>query len=161
MDFSRLNRAELLGAAASILLIVAVFLPWYGLDKAPDLVRNYTEQKAWLCGTGNFNCSAWEQFNILRFLLIAAAAAPLILAWIILRGHSLGWPPGQLTMVVGLTATVLIGYNGIVSKPWDFGGSLKWGYLVGLVAAVGIAAAGIWRSYQMGGGPERKPPGTF
>jgi hypothetical protein len=158
MDFSRLNRAELLGALASILLIVAVFLPWYGLDHAN---ANYGSQDAWLCGANTYDCSGWETFSLLRFLLIAAAAAPLILAWILVRGHSLGWPPGQLTMVVGLTATVLIGYNGIVSKPWDFGGSLKWGYLVALIAAIGIAVAGVWRSYQMGGGPERKPPGTF
>jgi hypothetical protein len=159
MDLSRLNRAELLGALASILLIIAVFLPWYSLDES--LGRNYTQQDAWLCGANNFSCSAWDTFGILQYLLLAAAAAPLILAWILIRGHTLSWPPGQVTMIVGLTATVLIGYNGIVSKPWDFGGKLDWGYLVGLIAAVGIAAAGIWRSYQMGGGPERKPPGTF
>jgi hypothetical protein len=158
MDLSRLNRAELLGALASILLIVAVFTPWYGLDKANT---NYGDQGAWLCGANHFSCTGWTTFSLLRFLLIAAAAAPLILAWIVIRGHTLSWPPGQVTMIVGLTATVLIGYNGIVSKPWDFGGKLKWGYLLALIAAVGIAVAGIWRSYQMGGGPERKPPGTF
>lgn len=159
MDLSRLNRAELLGALASILLIIAVFLPWYSLDEG--LKNNYGAQDAWICDAGNFSCSAWGTFGILQYLLIAAAAAPLILAWIVIRGHTLSWPPGQVTMIVGLTAGVLILFNGIISRPGEFGVSLDWGYLVALFAAAGIAAAGLWRSYEMGGGPEKKPPGTF
>ena len=53
----------------------------------------------------------------MRWLLIAAAAAPLILSYIVVRGHQLTWPRGELTAIVGLTAFVLIAYNGFVDKP--------------------------------------------
>ena len=43
--------------------------------------------------------------------------APLILAYIVARGHKISWAPGELTMVVGFTAFVLIRYNGIIDPP--------------------------------------------
>ena len=39
----------------------------------------------------------------MRWFLLAGALSPLILAWIIVRGHKLSWAPGEMTMVVGFT----------------------------------------------------------
>ena len=39
--------------------------------------------------------SGWDAHPILHWLLLAAAAAPLILAWIIVRDHQLSWPRGR------------------------------------------------------------------
>ena len=77
MDFSRLNRTRvLIGGAASILLVISIlFLPWYTLTDTETRV----EQQAWLCGEGEFSCTGFETFPILRWLLLAAAFAPLIL----------------------------------------------------------------------------------
>ena len=50
-------------------------------------------------------------------LLLLAAIAPPILAYIVVRGHKLSWAPGELTMVAGFTAFVLIAYNGIIDPP--------------------------------------------
>ena len=38
--------------------------------------------------------------------------APLILAWIIIRGHALAWPRGELTAVVALVALTLTVFRG-------------------------------------------------
>ena len=56
----------------------------------------------------------------LDWLLVAACIAPFILAWIIARGHKLTWKPGEVTMIVGITAFVLILCNGIIlGRPGD------------------------------------------
>jgi hypothetical protein len=163
MDFSRLNvRRTVLGGVGSLLLVVSIlFLPWFSLTDVPEREN----QGAWLCGEGEFSCTGFETFPILRWLLIAAALAPLILAWIIVRGHELTWERGELTMVVGFTAFVLIAYNGILDKPapdegLEFGTSLDWGYWVALLSTVLIAATGFLRAAEERGPIKRKAPGT-
>jgi hypothetical protein len=58
---------------------------------------------------------------------------------------------------------VLIGYNGIIDKPGqglaEIGVSLDYGYFVGLLGSIGIAATGFLRS-QAGQRRVRKAPGT-
>ena len=161
MDFSKLSRSEWLGLAASALLVVAVlFLPWFDLAHGPSRAPG---GDGFLCGDGEFSCTGFETFPILRWLLIAAALAPLILAYILVRSHRLSWPPGEMTMVAGFAAAVLIIYNGIIDKPGsgiaEQGVSLDYGYWVALVSAVVIAATGFTRS-QEGQRRVRKAPGT-
>lgn len=163
MDVSKLSRSELLGMVAAAVLIIAVlFLPWYGLAETEPRLAG----QDFICGTGDYTCTGFETFPILRWLLLAAASAPFILAWIVIRGHKLSWAPGEMTMVVGFTAFVLIAYNGLIDPPGsgtaEIGISKEWGYYVALLAAAGIAAAGIGRSMeeQDGGAGARKTPGT-
>ena len=159
MDFDKLDRSELIGVASGVLLALSLFLPWF--DLATDVTRD--EAGDWVCGTGENSCSGWSTFPILRWLLLLAAAAPLILSWIVIRGHHLTWPRGELTAIAGLTALVLIGFNGIVSKPSenDIGVGLEWGYFIAIIAAIGIFVAGGFRAVESGGGGQRKPPATF
>ena len=163
MDFSRLDRRRtLIGAIGSALLLVSVMLlPWFSLTDVPERA----EQNSWVCGVEDFSCTPWETFPILRWLLLLAAAAPAILGYILIRGHKLSYPPGEMTMVAGFAATVLIAYNGIIDKPApedgiEFGTSLAWGYWVGLFAAILIASIGFMRSLESGARQGRKAPGT-
>lgn len=161
MDFSKLDRSEVLGVFSSLLLIVSVLaLPWYGLDQNP--ARDTGE--GFLCGQQDYTCTGWETFPILRWLLLAGASAPLILAWIVIRGHKLSWAPGEMTMTVGFTALVLVGYNGVIDRPGsgieEIGNSLDYGYWLALLATISIAAAGYWRSVTARGKVARKAPGT-
>jgi hypothetical protein len=163
MDFSRLNRNRaLVGGAASLLLVISVlFLPWYSLTDTPERA----EQGSWLCGTNDFSCTGFETFPILRWLLLLLALAPAILAWILIRGHKLSYPPGEMTMVAGFAGMVLIGYNGIIDKPspddgLEFGISLDYGYWIALLATIVIAGTGFFRSLESGARKERKAPGT-
>ena len=152
MNLGRLGRGEFLAVLGGLLLALGVFLPWYATN--PD------NRNANLDGvTGSF--SAWEAHPILRWLLLAAAAAPLILAWIIVRDHQLSWPRGEMTAVVGMIALVLVLYVGLVDRPGEPSGqiSLRYGWYVSLLGIVLIIVGGAMRA----GGTERprKPPGVL
>jgi hypothetical protein len=168
MDFARLNRGRVLvGGVASILLIVSIlFLPWYSVSEIDQRLPespNFNPD-AFICGEGEFECTGFETFPIMRWLLLLAAIAPLILGYILVRGHRLSYPPGEMTMIAGFAAAVLILYNGIIDRPGsnvaEIGVSLDYGYFVALFAAAGIAAVGFSRSLESGGRQKRKAPGT-
>jgi hypothetical protein len=167
MDFSRLDRNRvLLGGLGSIVVIISLlFLPWYSLGHtvSRDPSNASYDAGTFICGTGDFKCTGFETFPIARWLLLAGALAPLILAWILVRGHRLSWAPGELTMVVGFVMIVLIGYNGLIDKPGsgpaEVEVSLTYGYWLALLGAIAIAATGFLRS-QVGQKRERKAPGT-
>ena len=162
MELSALDRNRTIagGLAAIALLGSLFFLPWYDLDP-----ENREGQGAWICGENELECTGWQTFPIMRFALILAALAPVILGYILVRGHKLSYPPGEMTMVAGFTAFVLIGYNGIAFKPQpdqglDFGVGLDIGYWVALLAAATIGVVGFLRSMESGGRQGRKAPGT-
>jgi hypothetical protein len=159
MDFSKLDRSELIGIAAGVLLAISLFLPWYSLGSG--VVRD--SEGDFVCGRAHDTCTGWATFPILRWLLLLAAAAPLILTWIVIREHKLTWPRGELTAIAGLTALVLIFFNGFVDKPSanNIAISLDYGYFIAMVAAIGIFIAGGFRAVESGGGAQRKPPATF
>jgi hypothetical protein len=165
MDFSRLNPTRVvLGGIASLLLIISIlFLPWYTLDENPQRLAPDTSEDVWVCGVGEYECTGFETFPILRWLLLLAALAPPILAWILIRGHKLSWAPGEMTMVVGFVMLVLIGYNGIIDKPGsgnaEIGVSLDYGYWIALLCSIAIAGTAFFRS-RAGQRRERKAPGT-
>ena len=163
MHFSKLSRSELLGVVAAALLVLALFfLDWYTLGDTPG--RTDGAEDEFICGLGQYSCTGFDTFPILRWLLLAAAIAPPILAYIVIRGHKLSWAPGELTMVIGFTAFVLLAYNGIIDSPGTGAAqidvSTELGYWVALLAAAGIAAAGIGRSMDAQKGQGRKTPGT-
>jgi hypothetical protein len=162
VDASRLDRSEIIGMVAAAVLVLSLFFTWFSLSTDPEVVQRGQEEGNWACGVGDSSCTGWETFPILRWLLIAAAAAPFILSWIVIRGHALSWPRGELTAIVGLTAFVLIAYNGIVDKPEDgLEMSLGFGYWLALLASIGIFISGGFRAVESGGGAQRKPPATF
>jgi hypothetical protein len=159
MDTSELRRSELVGLIAALILILSLFLEWYSLGTSA--VRD--ESSDWVCGVGNTSCSGFDSFPILRWLLLAAASAPIILTFLVVRGTQLSWPRGEVTAIVGITAFVLIAYNGLVDKPSanDIQISLSYGYFIALLASLGIFIAGGFRAVESGGGAQRKPPATF
>ena len=152
MNFSRLGRGELLAVLGGIALALSLFLPWY--ETNPD------NRNAVINGVrGTF--TAWEAFPILRWLLLAAAAAPLILAWIIVRDHQLSWPRGEMTAVVGMIAIVLVLYVGFVDRPGEPSGeiSLKAGWIL---AVAGCALAIVGGATRAGSTERpRKPTGVL
>jgi hypothetical protein len=162
LDASKLDRSEIIGMVAAAVLVISVFLEWYSLTTDPSVVSRGGDPSNWACGVGNSSCSGWNTFPVVSVLLILAALAPFILSWIVIRGHALSWPRGELTAVVGLTAFVLIAFNGLIDKPQDgIEISLSWGYWLALLASIGIFVSGGFRAVESGGGGQRKPPATF
>jgi hypothetical protein len=155
ISFSRLTVGELLGMAAGLLLVASLFMTWFTTSSNPN-------SKITSAGIGaNQSATAWETFPRLKWVLVAAAVAPFILTWIVARGHKLTWKPGEVTMIVGMTAFVLVLCNGIIlGKPAPaIEISLSWGYLVALIAAAGMMVAGFLR--QALHSDARKPPGVL
>jgi hypothetical protein len=160
-DFMRIGVGEFLGFAGSIILFGSLFLPWFKTScTSPGHPAGCNPNSTLHGQVGHF--SAWETFAKLDVLLTLACIAPFVLAWIVIRGHSLTWRPGEITMIVGMVATVLILLNGIVlGKPGtdSVGISLQIGWFLGLLGALGIVAGGVLR--QAVGGRTRKPPGVI
>jgi hypothetical protein len=152
MDLSRLRRGELIAAVGGILLAVGIFLAWY--RTAPSNA-NATIDGA----RGSF--SAWNVHPVLRWLLLAAAAAPLILVWIIVRDHELSWSRGELTAVVGIAAFGLIFYTGVIDRPGEPSGeiSLRLGWFFALLGSILMIVGAAMRSADTD--KPRKPPGVL
>jgi hypothetical protein len=152
MNLARLGRGEYLAVLGGLLLALSLFLPWYGTN-ADNRNANIDGARGTLTG--------WEAHPILHWLLLAAAAAPLILAWIIVRDHELSWPRGEMTAVVGMVAIVLVLYVGLVDRPGEPSGeiSLKLGWYVAVLGCALTVAGGAMRA----GSSERprKPPGVL
>jgi hypothetical protein len=152
LDFSLWLPGEYYGFVGSAVLLLSMFLPWYGTSTNPNAQINGAR--------GTFD--AFATFKLLDILLVGACAAPFILAWIVARGHALTWKPGEVTMIVGMTAFVLIVLNGVIlGKPGgpDSEIELKIGWYIGLLGAVGICAAGVLRQAEQA--RDRKPPGVL
>jgi hypothetical protein len=152
MHFSRLGRGELVAAVGGLLLAGCLFAPWYGTD--PD------NPNAQIDGaTGKL--SGFDVHTTLRWLLLAAAIAPWILIWIVLRDHELSWARGEMTAVVSIAAFGLVAYVGLLDRPGDPSGaiSLQWGYWGALLGTILMTAGGAVTA----GRTERtrKPPGVL
>jgi hypothetical protein len=162
VDFRRLGTGDIVAAAGGLVLFISMFLPWFSVEAGPG-DRD-------VCGQGVRECSGFDTFSLfstlivpgMDFLLVGAAIAPWILVWIVVRGHTLSWPPGEVTMIVGAIASTLILYNGVVDRVGSTREfvSLDIGWYLGLLGALGIVAGG-GISQVRRGGVRRKPPGTF
>jgi hypothetical protein len=152
MHFGRLGRGELVAALGGLLLAVCLFLPWYETD--PDNPNAFIdgEQGA---------LSAFDVHPLMRWLLLAAAAAPLILIWIIVRDHQLSWSRGELTAVVAIAAFGLVAYSGLLDRPGSPSGAiaLQLGYFGALLGTVLMTAGGALRAAESE--TARKPPGVM
>jgi hypothetical protein len=144
-----------MGMGAAVVLVLSLFLPWF--------TTSSSNPNSTLGGgiTGGDSASAWQVFSTLDLLLVAAGSAPFILAWIIARGHKLTWKPGEVTMIVGIVAFMLILCNGVILGKPDPGieVGLGIGYFVGLLASLGLLAAGYLRQALYT--TARKPPGVI
>ena len=154
LDTSRLSPGEFAGMAAGAVLFLSLWLPWFTTSGGNPNSR--------LGGaSGGDGVNAWHVFSSLDILLTLAATAPFVLSWILARGHRLTWKPGEVTMIVGITAIVLILCNGIIlGRPGDSVDiGLGIGYFVGLLASGGLLVAGYLRQAYYT--TARKPPGVI
>ena len=151
MDVSRVQRGERIAIYGGILLVVGLFLPWYHLKKLGQVGST----------RGPADLSGWESHPTLRWFLLAAAVAPLILAYIIARDTKLSWPRGQMTSVVAIAAFGLVAYTGFLDRPGEPGGaiSLQLGYFGALLGTILMIVGGAMTA----GETERvrKPPGVL
>ena len=153
MHFKELSRGEMLATIGGVLLLISLFLSWYTLGNRHAMLQS--------CHGPNSECTGWIALSALRFVFLAAAVAPAILAYIIIRGHALSWPRGELTAVVALVALMATLVAGVIDKPGtpkaEIGVTTGW--WVALGADVLILIGSVWRAQKSGA--RRKPPGVL
>ena len=119
MDLRRLRTGELITGASGLVLLVALFLAWYG-----DL-------------------SGWEAFTVLDLILallaLAALAVPIVTA-----GHRVPALPlalQSLTALFGMLCFLLVLFR-VLNLPGDAHGR-EWGLWVALAAVLGIVGGAL------------------
>jgi hypothetical protein len=152
MNFRRIGQGEIVAAIGGFLLGLSLFIKWY--EARPE---NPNANINGLKGV----VSAWSAHPTMRYLLLAAALAPMILLYIVVRDHELSWPRGELTAVVGIFAFGLVFYHGVIDRPGNPPGEieLEIGWYMALLGTILIAAGGATRA--SGTERPRKPPGVL
>jgi predicted lysophospholipase L1 biosynthesis ABC-type transport system permease subunit len=150
----RIGWAELVGLSASAILFISLYLPWFQTDTSNrnSRIGGVTSKKEAI--------TAFVAYDYLQYALIAACLAPIILALLVLFNRETSWDRGEVTAIVGLTALVLILFNGVIGGRPDDAVSitLSFGYYLALLASLGIFAGGALRMMEKG--PTNKPPGV-
>jgi hypothetical protein len=151
MHFRELDRGELIAVLGGAILAASVFLEWYKLGDRFAVLNT--------CRGPNGSCSAWKSLMIIRFLLLVTAVAPAVLAWIIVRGHALSWPRGEMTAIIAIAALTFTLFRGLIDKPGMPNSeiSVAYGWWIGLVGGVLILIGSVWRAQESA--TTRKPPG--
>jgi hypothetical protein len=153
MHFGDIDRGELIALAGGIVLGISLFLAWYSLGNVNTTLNG--------CKGPNSSCTGWQSLLILRYILLVAAISPLILIYVIIRGHGLGWPRGELTAVIALVALTFTMFRGPIDKPGSPRTqiSLSFGWYVALVGGILILIGAVYRSQESA--QRRKPPGVL
>jgi hypothetical protein len=153
MDLKALHRGEIVAVFGGLLLGISIFLPWYTLG------NKFTHLQS--CQGPNTTCTGWESLPALRYLFLLGALAPLILAWIIVRGYALAWPRGELTAVVAVIAIILTLFLGVIDRPGQPNGEigLSWGWFIALLGGLLMVTGSAWRARESA--PKRNPPGVL
>jgi len=151
MDFRQLDRGELIAVLGGAILGLSVFLAWYTLGDRYTVLGH--------CRGPDSSCTAWNSLLILRFLLLIAAVAPAVLAWIILRGHALSWPRGEMTAIIAIAALTFTVFRGVIDKPGTPPGEIgiSFGWWIGLVGGALILIGSVARTKESM--TTRTPPG--
>jgi hypothetical protein len=154
MQFSKLDRGEAVAVIGGVILAVSMFLTWYHLGNQYATLSS--------CKGPNGSCSGWTSLGLFSVIIVIAAVAPVILAWVIVRGHALSWPRGELTAVCSLVALVLVLFRGFIDKPGSPSGEIhiSYGWVLAMVGGLLILLGALVRSQETGG-RRRKPPGVL
>ena len=138
MDTSRLSVGDQIAAVSGAVLLVALFLPWYGLEvNVPGLA-------------GSGSASAWEALGFIDILLFLVAVVAIGVPVAKATGSLPDDVPGPLLVLAAGGLAVLLVLFRLIDMPTPDGGigldfSRKFGIFLGLVAAVGVAYGG-WRA---------------
>lgn len=152
MDTSKLSRGELIAVAGGLALLIGIFLKWYASVSVNATIAGHA-------GKGSY--SGWQVHHLIRYLLVLAAIAPLILAYIIIRDHQLSWPRGEMTAVIAIVTIGLVFYNGIIDRPGDPSGeiNLRIGWYLSFLGAFMMLVGSVMRQQETE--VVRKPPGVM
>jgi drug/metabolite transporter (DMT)-like permease len=126
MDLRRLRAGEWLAAAAGVVLVVSLALPWYEADDG--------------------DVSGYQALSVIDVLLVLVAASAFTLAILQATQTSPTLPVafGVLTVVAGAIGTLLVLFR-LIDVPGAGPVDVREGAWIGLIAVVALTAGG-WLS---------------
>lgn len=136
MDVSRLDRGLQIAGAGGVVLLISLFLPWYGVTASLGGVSI------------SDSANAWEAFGFADFLMFVAAVVAIAAAAATATDNvppALPVPIGRAVSFVGGVAFLLVLFRIIDIPGSDFGGvdvGRKFGAFLALIAAGAIAYGG-------------------
>jgi hypothetical protein len=138
VDTSKLSVGDQIAVVSGIVLIIALFLPWYGVDVNIGPV------------SASQSANAWEALSLIDILLLLVG----VIAVGVPVAKAMGSFPDEVSAPVlvlgaGAVGLVLVLFRLIDLPTPDLGGGVdfgrKWGIFVGLLATAGVAYGG-WRA---------------
>src|SRR5215207_323742 len=110
MDFAKVRRGELIAGACGVLLLIDMFLSWYG-------VGGQLGEFASRAGVDT-NVTAWQAFDFTDILVFLTALAGISLAVLAASGRQLSLPVSPAVIVTALAGivTLLVLYR-IINQP--------------------------------------------
>jgi hypothetical protein len=145
MDLRRLRVGEWVSAAAGLVLLLSLFLPWYEVDLTGPVrsVLTYDIPAGVERVRPGDNASAWESLAAVDILLAFVAASGVLLAVVTAtqRVPAVSIALAGLVTVAGLVGVVLVLIR-VLDLP-DGAGGREWGLWLGLAGAAGIVAGGV------------------
>lgn len=142
------------------MLLISIFLPWFGPSTEAEQVLQEAQQIAEQAG-GNppelpdVTENAWQAFTFVKWILLLTALAGIragVAAVAMPRGRA-AVGATAVTAALGILSSLLVFYR--VLNPIGEAGR-EYGLFVGLLAAIGVAAGG-WLAIGEGAGSRRAP----
>lgn len=146
MDLSRVSMSERLAGVGGVVLLIGLFLKWYGLSSSITVNGNTVRTGI----LGDFSVSGWHSLSVGRWVFLICALLAIGLAVAKANGQTLNLPITPSVLLAGLGGlSVLWIVLRILSHPADHL-SVKFGIFVGLIGAA-LVTFGAYRSMQEGG----------
>jgi hypothetical protein len=155
VDTSKLSVGDKIAAVSGIVLLIALFLPWYGVDVDFGGVA-----------TASADGNAWEWFGFIDILLFLIALVAIGVPVAKAAGALSDDVPGPMLVLGAGGLAVLLVLFRLIDLPTgdvDVDGidvTRKFGVFLGLIAAVGVAYGG-WRANEeapVSSAPVAPPP---
>jgi hypothetical protein len=141
MDISKLRTGEKIAAVAGILLLIDMFLSWYGIGGA--LGGSLGADVAKAAGVDT-TANAWQSFDFIDLLLFVLVVVAIGQAALTASGRSVALPVAASVVVtaLGVLMTLLVFYRLINEPGPDKYIDIKFGAYLGFLLCAAIAAGG-------------------
>lgn len=136
MDFSKLRTGELIAGICGVLLLIVMFISWYGVGGS---VGDFAEAAG-----VDTSVSAWGAFSYTDLILFITAAVAIGAGVLAATGRSVALPVAAsvIVTILGILAALLVLYR-IINQPGPNEViDVRFGAYLGLLLCIGIAAGG-------------------
>lgn len=134
----RLTRGDRVAAAGALVLVIALWLPWYGIDFQGQLGDNVFAQQLQERARG---LSAFASFEVIDIVLLLIGVAVIAVLFLMANGNLDDSLRSWLETVGSLAAAIIVFRIFFQPSPAQFV-NVRYGMIVGLLGALAIGVGG-------------------